>query len=223
VIDSGREKRASFDFESRCQELELTTISRSSSEQRAGRTGRTTEKAKIPNYVLFYSFFFNQGFYYALFSQIQLEDMPEYPPPSIQHEPVDGLLLKLLYLEIDIKDLDMIDKPSDVAIKNGLENLYFLGAIDSVEDRNITELGKRMANIPTPPQMARALLRSVELGCSSEVSILAGFMQISDVFYGRDRDTTKLNRAGFSHEKRGDFYSFIQLYTVSFFLLFTQI
>lgn len=64
---------------------------------------------------------------------------------------------------------------------------YALGALNSSGD--LTKLGRRMAEFPVDPQLAKTILASEKLGCSAEIATVAAMVSVgSAVFYApKDR------------------------------------
>lgn len=64
---------------------------------------------------------------------------------------------------------------------------YALGALNSSGD--LTKLGRRMAEFPVDPQLAKVILASEKLGCSAEIATVAAMVSVgSAVFYApKDR------------------------------------
>ena len=59
---------------------------------------------------------------------------------------------------------------------------YALGALNSSGD--LTKLGRRMAEFPVDPQLAKALIASETFGCSEELVTVAAMVSVgSAVFY----------------------------------------
>lgn len=63
---------------------------------------------------------------------------------------------------------------------------YALDAID--RDGNITPLGRRMAELPLDPPLARAIIASDELGCFADMCAVAGMLSSERVFVGGPND-----------------------------------
>lgn len=64
---------------------------------------------------------------------------------------------------------------------SALEMLYNLGALD--EEGMLTRLGRRMAEFPLDPPVAKMLIASVDLGCSEEVVTIIGMLSAQNIFY----------------------------------------
>lgn len=165
VVDSGLVKLPFFDPATGLERLLVAPVSQASASQRAGRAGRI-QAGKV--YRLYTeSFFLNQ--------------MPSHTPPEILRANLTGFLLHLKALGVDnVLAFDLVDVPSVEALKQGLESLYALGAID--ENTNITSEGLDMAVFPVEPRVSRMLLESISIGVSWEILAVASALQVRDLF-----------------------------------------
>jgi ATP-dependent RNA helicase DHX8/PRP22 len=90
------------------------------------------------------------------------------------------LTLKALGIN-DLLNFDFMDKPSESSLIAAMHQLYSLGALD--EEGLLTKLGRKMAEFPLEPPMAKMLLASVELGCSEEILTIVAMLSVQNVFY----------------------------------------
>ncbi len=67
------------------------------------------------------------------------------------------------------------------AMISALENLFQLGALDN--DGLLTRIGRKMADFPLDPQLAKMLMFSVDLGCSEEMVTIVAMLTAQNVFY----------------------------------------
>jgi ATP-dependent helicase HrpB len=143
----------------------LVTVreSRSSAEQRKGRAGRLTP-----------------GICYRLFSRHTFSAMTARTPPEILDSDLSPLLLELAAWGInDPNSLAWLDPPPDSALAAARTLLHELAALDSAG--RITPLGGTMARLPLHPRLARLLIRSRELGCSTLGCDLATLLSERDI------------------------------------------
>jgi pre-mRNA-splicing factor ATP-dependent RNA helicase DHX16 len=91
------------------------------------------------------------------------------------------LLLKSLGIN-DLLDFDFMDPPPTETLIGALNQLYALSALN---DRGeLTKLGRQMAEFPTDPQVAKAIIASDQLGSSDEMlSIMAMLGESSALFF----------------------------------------
>ena len=103
--------------------------------------------------------------------------------PEIQRTNLGNVVLLLKSLGIhDLVNFDFMDAPPAEALLRALEQLYALGALN---DRGeLTRLGRRMAEFPLDPQLAKALLASEGFGVAEEVATVCAMVSVgSSVFY----------------------------------------
>jgi len=91
------------------------------------------------------------------------------------------LLLKSLGIN-DLLNFDFLDAPPPDTLIRALEQLYALGALN---DRGeLTKVGRQMAEFPTDPMLAKAVLAADKLGCVEEVlSIIAMLGEAAALFF----------------------------------------
>ena len=73
---------------------------------------------------------------------------------------------------------DFLDPPSPETLMRGLEELYFLGALD--EEGQLTPVGQCISEIPLEPRLAKILLSSKKV--MDEMIILASMLSVPGVF-----------------------------------------
>ncbi|MGL5481990.1 MAG: ATP-dependent helicase HrpB, partial [Aeromonas veronii] len=146
VIDSGLERRASFDLKSGVTRLETRQIAKSSATQRAGRAGRL-----------------GPGICYRLWSSEVQERLAEQSPPDILTQELTGLLLDAAQWGAKVEDLPLLDMPPAAAVASAQRLLVALGAMKPEGEQQLTPAGRAMAAFGTHPRLARTLLRAREL------------------------------------------------------------
>lgn len=67
-----------------------------------------------------------------------------------------------------------------------LEQLYALGALNHLGE--LTKLGRRMAEFPVDPMMAKMLLASEKYRCSEEVLTIAAMLSVNSSVFYRPKD-----------------------------------
>ncbi|XP_014817226.1 PREDICTED: putative pre-mRNA-splicing factor ATP-dependent RNA helicase DHX16, partial [Calidris pugnax] len=114
-----------------------------SANQRAGRAGRVAPGKCFRLYT-------------AWAFQHELE---ETPVPEIQRADLGSLVLLLKSLGInDLIHFDFLDPPPHETLVLALEQLYALGALNHLGE--LTTLGRRMAELPVEPMLAKMILAS---------------------------------------------------------------
>uniref|UniRef100_A0A1I7VSS6 RNA helicase n=1 Tax=Loa loa TaxID=7209 RepID=A0A1I7VSS6_LOALO len=78
-------------------------------------------------------------------------------------------------------DFDFMDAPPVEAMITALTQLHTLSALDN--DGLLTRLGRRMAEFPLEPSLAKLLIMSVDLCCSDEVLTIVSMLSVQNVFY----------------------------------------
>ena len=190
VIDPGFVKENVFNPRTGMESLVVTPCSRASAGQRAGRAGRV-----------------GPGKCFRLYTkQAYMNELDENTTPEIQRSNLTGTILLLKSLGIhDLLDFDFMDPPPADTILRAVEQLYALGAFNNMGE--LTKVGRQMAEFPTEPMLARAILAADKLNCVEEVlSIIAMVGEASALFF-RPKDK-KIHadsaRARFTNRDGGD-------------------
>lgn len=166
VIDPGFVKQNAYDPRLGMDSLVVTPISQAQARQRAGRAGRT-----------------GPGKCYRLYTEqaFQNEMLPT-PVPDIQRQNLSSTILMLKAMGVnDLLNFDFMDPPPPQTMITAMEQLYALSALD--DEGLLTRLGRKMADFPMDPPMAKMLIASIELGCSAEVLSIVAMLSIQNVFY----------------------------------------
>ena len=188
VIDTGLARIAQYNPRSRTSGLPVRAISRSSADQRKGRCGRV-----------------QNGVCIRLYSEEDYIGRPLYTPPEILRSNLAGVILRMLSLNLgDIDAFPFIDRPTAKGIRDGIEILRELDAIETEvkDDRGpthpwrLTEKGRFMAALPLDPRISRMILEARQEGCLPEVSIIAAALSIQDP---RERPAERETEADQSH------------------------
>ncbi|MCX7133332.1 ATP-dependent helicase HrpB [Aeromonas sp.] len=156
VIDSGLERRASFDLKSGVTRLETRQIARASATQRAGRAGRL-----------------GPGVCYRLWSGEVQERLAEQSPPDILTQELTGLLLDAAQWGAKVESLPLLDMPPAAAVASAQRLLVSLGAMTPEGEQQLTPAGRAMAAFGTHPRLARMLLRARALEAEGLTGIVA--------------------------------------------------
>ncbi|KAK2807039.1 hypothetical protein FQN50_005613 [Emmonsiellopsis sp. PD_5] len=198
VIDPGFVKENVFNPRTGMESLVVTPCSRASAGQRAGRAGRV-----------------GPGKCFRLYTKwAYYNELEENTTPEIQRTNLNGIVLTLKSLGIDqLLDFDFMDPPPAETLIRALEQLYALGALNDRGD--LTKIGRQMAEFPTDPMLAKAILAADKYGCVEEVlSIIAMLGEASSLFY-RPKDK-KIHadsaRARFTVKEGGDHFSLLNIW-----------
>lgn len=143
VIDPGFCKENSYNARTGMESLIVTPISKASANQRAGRAGRVAA-----------------GKCFRLYTAWAYKhELEETQRPEIQRVNLGNVVLLLKSLGInDLIHFDFLDPPPHETLVLALEQLYALGALNHLGE--LTRLGRRMAEFPVDPMMAKMLLAS---------------------------------------------------------------
>ena len=198
VIDPGFVKENVYNARTGMESLVVTPCSRASANQRSGRAGRV---APGKCFRLYTKFAFHN----------ELDDSTT---PEIQRTNLNSVVLLLKSLGInELVDFDFMDAPPAETLIRALENLYALGALN--DKGALTKLGRQMAEFPTDPMLARAILAADKHGCVEEVlSVIAMLGESAALFY-RPKDKKLLAdsaRARFTVKEGGDHFSLLNIW-----------
>ena len=138
VVDAGLSRRPAYDATSGLTRLRTVLASRASADQRAGRAGRTAA-----------------GVAYRLWSEAEHLARRAWPEPEIATVDLAGLALELSVWGAPAGALRWLDPPPAAALATAGQLLEELGAL---EDGRPTVLGRRLAELPVHPRLARMLL-----------------------------------------------------------------
>ena len=167
VIDPGFCKQNSYNPRTGMESLQVTPISKASAMQRAGRAGRTSPGKCFRLYT-------------AWAFQHELEDNAV---PEIQRTNLGNVVLLLKSLGInDLINFDFMDPPPSETMFRALEQLYALGALN---DRGeLTTMGRKMAEFPVDPMLAKMIIQSEKFGVSEEIATVAAMVSVgASIFY----------------------------------------
>ncbi|KAF7594299.1 hypothetical protein BBP40_009699 [Aspergillus hancockii] len=171
VIDPGFVKENVFNPRTGMESLVVTPCSRASANQRAGRAGRV-----------------GPGKCFRLYTKWAYHnELEESTTPEIQRTNLNGVILMLKSLGIDqLLDFDFMDPPPAETIIRALEQLYALG---SLNDRGeLTKVGRQMAEFPTDPMLAKAILAADKYGCVEEVLSIVSMLGEASALFFRPKD-----------------------------------
>ncbi|KAJ2741751.1 DEAH-box ATP-dependent RNA helicase prp22 [Coemansia sp. BCRC 34301] len=197
VVDPGFVKQNSYDSKSGLDQLIVTPISQAQAKQRSGRAGRT-----------------GPGKCYRLYTESAFRnEMLPNSVPEIQRVNLASTVLQLKAMGInDLIGFDFMDPPPVQILIAALELLHSLGALDN--EGLLTRIGRKMAEFPMAPELAKALLASVELGCSEEVLTIAAMLSAEGTIFYRPKEKQAVadsKKAKF-HQPEGDHLTLLAVY-----------
>ncbi len=195
VIDPGYARIRRYSVRAKVERLQVEKTSRASAAQRAGRCGRVAA-----------------GICIRLYSEEDFNTRPAFTDPEIRRSNLAAVILRMQALGLgDVDDFPFIEAPDPRAIADGFQLLEELGAMD--EARQLTPLGKQLAQLPIDPRIARMILAAQKENCLTEVLIIAAALSSQDP---RDRPLAAQDAADTAHrrfqDERSDFLGFIKLW-----------
>jgi ATP-dependent helicase HrpA len=195
VVDSGLARIARYNVRSRTKALPITSISRASADQRAGRAGRV-----------------QAGVCLRLYSEEDYLDRPEYTLPEIRRSNLAEVILRLYAMKLGpVESFPFVDAPSPQAIKEGFTTLRELRALNTAGI--LTGTGRIMARLPLDPRISRMIIEARHGNALKEVVIIASAMSIQDP---RERPADKESQADQAHssfkDPSSDLLTFIKIW-----------
>ena len=206
VIDTGMARMSQYNPRTRTTSLPIRSISRSSAEQRKGRCGRV-----------------QHGLCIRLYAEDDFENRPLFNPPEILRANLAEVILRMLSLKLgEIALFPFIDPPAPRAVRDGLDLLQELGAVEKGQEGTeeevtrsfrLTARGRRMARLPIDPRISRMLLEAEKEDCLEEVLVIASAMSIQDP---RERPLDQAQRADQVHapfrDPTSDFITLLRIW-----------
>lgn len=195
VIDPGAARISRYSRRTKVQRLPIEPISQASADQRSGRCGRTAPGVCI-----------------RLYSEADFEARPRFAEPEILRTNLAAVILQMAELRLgDIADFRFLDPPDGRSVNDGIAVLQELGAFDATG--SITEVGRRLAQLPVDPRLGRMILAAGEQGCLPEVLVLVAALSIPDP---RERPVDRECAARTLHarfdDESSDFISYLNLW-----------
>ncbi|HEY0009699.1 MAG TPA: DUF3418 domain-containing protein, partial [Tepidisphaeraceae bacterium] len=152
------------------------------------------------------------GICIRLYSEADFANRSEYAEPEILRTNLASVILQMKWLRLGrVEDFPFIDPPDFRQIRDGLNTLHELGAIDDRE--NLTETGKRLAKLPVDPRVGRMIVAGQDEDCLDAVLVIAAALSVSDV---RERPADRADAADQTHatfrDDQSDFISILKLW-----------
>ncbi|KAK0119605.1 DEAH-box ATP-dependent RNA helicase prp22 [Cadophora gregata] len=196
VIDPGFVKQNAYDPKLGMDSLVITPISQAQAKQRAGRAGRT-----------------GPGKCFRLYTEsaFQSEMLPT-SIPEIQRQNLSHTILMLKAMGInDLLHFDFMDPPPTNTMLTALEELYALSALD--DEGLLTRLGRKMADFPMEPSLAKVLIAAVDLGCSDEILSIVAMLSMATIFYRpKEKQSQADQKKAKFHDPHGDHLTLLNVY-----------
>ncbi len=192
VIDAGTARISRYSTRAKIQRLPIEAISQASANQRSGRSGRTSDGIAI-----------------RLYSEEDFLKRPEFTEPEILRTNLAAVILQMISLGLgDIQAFPFLQPPDSRGVKDGLDLLAELGAIENPGGRvaprdenpggrvaprdegargvsrppapRITPVGRQLTQLPVDPRLARMIVESKKHGVTREVLAITAGLTIQD-------------------------------------------
>ncbi|MDO0913699.1 ATP-dependent RNA helicase HrpA [Streptomyces sp. DT2A-34] len=200
VIDPGFARISRYSHRTKVQRLPIEPISQASANQRKGRCGRTSD-----------------GICIRLYSEDDFLARPEFTDAEILRTNLASVILQMTAAGLgDIEKFPFIDPPDHRNIRDGVQLLQELGALDPTQKdvrKRLTDSGRKLAQLPVDPRLARMVLEADKNGCVREVMVIAAALSIQDP---RERPADKQTQADQQHarfkDETSDFLAYLNLW-----------
>ncbi|SCF29713.1 ATP-dependent RNA helicase HrpA [Micromonospora mirobrigensis] len=200
VVDPGTARISRYSTRLKVQRLPIEPVSQASANQRKGRCGRTSD-----------------GICIRLYDEQDFASRPEFTDPEILRTNLASVILQMTSIGLgDVAAFPFIDPPDRRNVTDGVNLLHELGALDPAEtdpEKRLTALGRRLAQLPVDPRLARMVIEGERNGCATEVVVIAAALSIQDP---RERPADRQAQADQAHarfaDKESDFVAFLNLW-----------
>ncbi|MEU4198778.1 ATP-dependent RNA helicase HrpA [Streptomyces sp. NPDC039022] len=200
VIDPGMARISRYSYRTKVQRLPIEPVSQASANQRKGRCGRTSD-----------------GICIRLYSEDDFLTRPEFTDAEILRTNLASVILQMTAAGLgDIEKFPFIDPPDRRNIKDGVDLLHELGALDPKQKdpkKRLTQMGRKLSQLPVDPRLARMVLEADRNGCVREVMVIAAALSIQDP---RERPAEKQQQADQQHarfkDETSDFLAYLNLW-----------
>ncbi|WP_306335483.1 ATP-dependent RNA helicase HrpA [Streptomyces sp. KL118A] len=200
VIDPGTARISRYSHRTKVQRLPIEAVSQASANQRKGRCGRTSD-----------------GICIRLYSEDDFLSRPEFTDAEILRTNLASVILQMTAAGLgDIEKFPFIDPPDHRNIRDGVQLLQELGALDPTQKdpkKRLTQQGRKLSQLPVDPRLARMVLEADKNGCVREVMVIAAALSIQDP---RERPSEKQAQADQQHarfkDETSDFLAFLNLW-----------
>ncbi|MFC8387841.1 MULTISPECIES: ATP-dependent RNA helicase HrpA [unclassified Streptomyces] len=200
VIDPGFARISRYSHRTKVQRLPIEPVSQASANQRKGRCGRTSD-----------------GICIRLYSEDDFLARPEFTDAEILRTNLASVILQMTAAGLgEIEKFPFIDPPDHRNIRDGVQLLQELGALDAAQKdprKRLTQTGRKLAQLPVDPRLARMVLEADKNGCVREVMVIAAALSIQDP---RERPADKQTQADQQHarfrDESSDFLAYLNLW-----------
>ncbi|KAI0012637.1 P-loop containing nucleoside triphosphate hydrolase protein [Xylariaceae sp. FL0662B] len=151
--------------------LVVVPCSRASANQRSGRAGRV-----------------GPGKCFRLYTRYAyMNEMNESTMPEIQRTNLNGVVLMLKSLGINqLLEFEFMDPPPSESLIGALNQLFALQALNHKGE--LTKLGRQLAEFPTDPMLAKAVIAAAQFKCVDEVLSIVSMLGEASALFFRPKD-----------------------------------
>jgi ATP-dependent helicase HrpA len=182
VVDPGTARISRYSNRTKVQRLPIEPISQASANQRKGRCGRLSD-----------------GICIRLYAESDFGSRPEFTDPEILRTSLAAVILQMTAARLgNVETFPFIDPPDRRNITDGVRVLEELRAL---ERGRLTGLGRRLAQLPVDPRLARMVLEAGDNGCVDEVLVIVSALAIQDP---RERPSDQRQAADEKHARFAD-------------------
>ena len=195
VIDTGLARVKRYSYRNKVEQLQVEKISQAAARQRAGRCGRVAA-----------------GVCVRLYDELDFNARPPFTDPEILRSSLAGVILRMKSLKLaDVESFPFIEPPPAKAISDGYALLQELGGLD--DENQLTKIGDALAKLPLDPRIGRMLVAARDLGCLTEVLVIAAGLSTQDP---RERPQERQQAADEKHkqfaDEKSEFLSWVKLW-----------
>jgi len=200
VVDPGTARVSRYSQRLKVQRLPIEPISQASANQRKGRCGRLSDGVCI-----------------RLYSEDDFLGRPQFTDPEIVRTNLASVILQMTAIGLgDVAAFPFVDPPDRRNVRDGVQLLEELGALDPAKTdprKQLTSLGRQLAQLPVDPRLARMIVEADRNGCVDEVLVIAAALSIQDP---RERPTDRQQAADQMHARfadpTSDFLTYLNLW-----------
>ena len=200
VVDPGTARISRYSQRTKVQRLPIERVSQASATQRAGRCGRVAPGVCI-----------------RLYDEEDFASRPEFTDPEVLRTNLASVVLQMTALGLgDIAAFPFVEPPDRRNVKDGVDLLRELGALEKPVDgapQRLTPMGRKLAQLPIDPRLARMVVEADRNGCVRDVLVIAAALSIQDP---RERPSDKQQQAAESHrrfaDETSDFLAYLNLW-----------
>ncbi|XP_010926080.1 DExH-box ATP-dependent RNA helicase DExH3 [Elaeis guineensis] len=198
VVDCGKAKETSYDALNNTPCLLPTWISKASARQRRGRAGRV-----------------QPGECYHLYPRCVYDAFADYQLPELLRTPLQSLCLQIKSLRLgSISEFlsRALQSPEPLSVKNAIEYLKIIGALDEKEE--LTVLGRHLSMLPVEPKLGKMLILGAIFNCLDPILTAVAGLSVRDPFLTPfdKKDLAESAKSQFSCRDYSDHLALVRAY-----------